>query len=217
MLRTVALTTGLIAALVGCGQESDSAGPNPEAMMNPDSPEMTQAAPEQFKVRVETTAGAFVIDVQRAWAPHGADRFYNLVQAGYYDETRFFRVVPNFIVQWGMHGDPEVGKTWFNARFPDDPVVESNARGTVTFAKTNSPNSRTTQLFININPQGNARLDGMGFAPFGRVIEGMEAVDAINAEYGEQPDQSKIFEQGNEYLQEKFPNLTYIESATVVE
>jgi len=215
MLRTVALTTILVAAVVmGCGQESDSAGPNnTEALMNPDSPEMTETAPEQFRVRMETTAGPIVIEVNRAWAPNGADRFYNLVSAGYYDETRFFRVVPNFIVQWGMHGDPAVGQVWQNARIPDDPVVETNAPGTVTFAKTNAPNSRTTQLFINLT--SNARLDGMGFAPFGRVVEGMESVEAINAEYGEQPQQGRIAAEGNAYLKAKFPNLTYIERAAV--
>lgn len=216
MLRMVALASGLIAAAVmGCGQESDSVGSNTEALMNPDSPEMTQTAPEQFSVKMETTAGDFVIEVQRSWAPHGADRFYNLVKAGFYDETRFFRVVPHFIVQWGMHGDPEIGKVWFNARIPDDPVVQSNDQGTVTFAKTNSPNSRTTQLFINL--RANANLDGMGFAPFGRVIEGMEAVEAINPEYGEQPSQGKIFEQGNAYLERHYPNLTYIKKAAVIE
>ena len=217
MLRTVALTTGLIvAAVMGCGQESGSAGPNPETLMNPDSPEMTQAAPEQFKVQMETTAGTFVIEVQRAWAPHGVDRFYNLVQAGYFDETRFFRVMPNFIVQWGMHGDPKVTEAWYNAQITDDPVLESNVRGTVTFAKTNAPNSRTTQLFINLKDNG-ASLDRTGFAPFGRVVEGMEVVEAINPEYGERPSQGKIFEEGNEYLEKMFPNLTYIQKATVID
>lgn len=216
MLRTVALTTGLIAvAVMGCGQESGSAGPNSETLMNPASPEMTQTAPEQFKVRMETTAGTFVIEVQRDWAPQGADRFYNLIRAGYYDQTRFFRVVPNFIVQWGMHGDPAVTAAWTNARIADDPVVEGNARGTVTFAKTNSPNSRTTQLFINLVDNG--RLDGMGFAPFGRVVEGMEVVEAINPEYGEQPNQGKILKEGNAYLEKSFPNLTYIQQAMVID
>ena len=216
MLHMVALMAGLITAtLVGCGQESGRAGPNPETLMDPNTPEMTQTAPGQFKVRMETTAGTFVIEVLRAWAPHGADRFYNLVQAGYYDETRFFRVVPNFIVQWGMHGDPEVTAAWRSARIADDPVVESNVRGTVTFAKTSAPNSRTTQLFINL--KDNANLDRTGFAPFGRVVEGMEVVDAINPEYGQRPDQDKISEQGNEYLVKAFPNLTYTRKATVVE
>jgi len=215
MLRTVALTTILVAAVVmGCGQESDSAGPNnTEALMNPDSPEMTETAPEQFRVRMETTAGPIVIEVNRAWAPNGADRFYNLVSAGYYDETRFFRVVPNFIVQWGMHGDPAVGQVWQSARIPDDPVVETNAPGTVTFAKTNSPNSRTTQLFINL--VDNVNLDNMGSAPFGHVVQGMDVVDKIHTGYGEGqprgqgPSQARITNEGETYLQQ-FPELTRI-------
>ncbi|MFH1567675.1 MAG: peptidylprolyl isomerase, partial [Gemmatimonadota bacterium] len=124
-------------------------------------------------------------------------------------------VVPNFVVQWGMHGDPEVMKKWIDATIADDPVVETNGRGTVTFAKTNSPNSRSVQLFVNL--RDNPRLDGMGFAPIGRVVEGMEAVEAINPEYGEAPNQGKIFESGNEYLQKQFPNLTYIQRARVAD
>ncbi|MFH1572309.1 MAG: peptidylprolyl isomerase, partial [Gemmatimonadota bacterium] len=139
MSRMIALALALAAAVVGCEDHDGSRQePNGEALMNPQSPEMNQQAPAQYQVRMETSAGPIVIEVHRDWAPHGADRFYNLVRQGYYDECRFFRVVPNFVVQWGMHGDPEVMKKWIDATIADDPVVETNGRGTVTFAKTNS-------------------------------------------------------------------------------
>jgi len=153
--------------------------------------------------------------VERDLAPRGADRFYNLVKNGYYDGQRFFRVVPGFVVQWGMHGDPEVTAVWYNARIPDDPVKGSNVRGTVTFA-TSGANSRTTQLFINLG-DNSGNLDRQGFAPFGRVADGMQAVDAINAEYGQRPDQGKIHANGNTYLEEKFPNLDYIKTARIAD
>ena len=124
-------------------------------------------------------------------------------------------MVRSFVVQWGMHGDPEVMKKWIDATIADDPVVETNGRGTVTFAKTNSPNSRSTQVFINL--RDNPRLDGMGFAPIGKVVEGMETVEAINSEYGEGPQQGKIYERGNEYLTKMYPNLTYIQKAQVAD
>ena len=184
-------------------------------LMNPGSPEMTQQAPDQFRARFETTAGDFVIDVQRELSPNGVDRFYNLVRNGYYNDQRFFRVVPGFIVQWGMHGDPEVTAKWYGAPIQDDPVKSSNAAGTVTFAKTNLPNSRTTQLFINLSD--NASLDRQGFSPFGTVTEGMESVQAINAEYQQKPDQQQIGNRGNKYLNKLFPNLSYITSAYVLE
>src|SRR5207244_6499652 len=128
----------------------------------------------------ETSAGDFVIAVRRDWAPHGADRFYNLVKSGYYDGVRFFRVIPGFMAQFGIHGDPQVSATWRERSIPDDPVRQSNARGMVTFA-TAGPNTRTTQVFINY--RDNAGLDGQGFAPFGQVVEGMEVVDRLFAGY----------------------------------
>ena len=174
-----------------------------------------EQAPESFKVKVETSKGDFTIEVTRKWAPNGADRFYELVKKDFYKETRFFRVVPGFMVQWGINGDPSVQQSWREATFKDDPVTASNQRGYITYAKTGLPDSRSTQLFINFGD--NSFLDNQGFAPFGRVIEGMDVVDKINAEYKERPDQGKIQEKGNEYLKQSFPNLDYIKSIKVLE
>lgn len=165
-----------------------------------------------FLVRVEASTGDFTIEVNREWAPIGANRFYELVKSGYFDECRFFRVVPNFMVQFGMNGDPGIQKDW-DRNIQDDPVTQSNKRGYVTFA-TSGPNSRTTQLFVNF--ADNSFLDSQGFAPFGKVIEGMDHVDAINAEYGEQPDQGSIKGAGNTYLKTQFPRLDYIKKMTLV-
>ena len=171
------------------------------------------AVPETFRVKFETSCGDFVVEVQRKWAPKGADRFHELVTAGYYDECRFFRVVPDFVVQWGMNGDPAVYAKWKDNEITDDPVVQSNLSGFVTFA-TKGETTRTCQLFINT--ADNQRLDDLGFAPFGKVVEGMDVVKKINAEYGQKPNQLLIQEQGNEYLKSKFPNLDYIKKASVV-
>jgi peptidyl-prolyl cis-trans isomerase A (cyclophilin A) len=170
-------------------------------------------APAEYRAMFDTSAGPFVILVHRSWAPNGADRFYNLVKYGFFDDTRFFRVIPNFMVQFGINGDPAVQDPWRNANLPDDPVKQSNKRGTITFAATPGPNSRTTQVFINY--RDNAPLDPQGFAPFGEVVSGMEAVDKINAEYGEQPVQPSIQRQGNAYLK-AFPRLDYVKKATIV-
>ena len=170
-------------------------------------------APDRYQVRFETSAGAFVVDVTRAWAPRGADRLYNLVRQGFFDGTRFFRVVPGFVVQFGLSGDPAVSARWGDAPNADDPVAQSNARGTLTFA-TGGPNTRTTQLFINY--ADNRRLDGMGFAPLGLVVEGMDVVDRIHAGYGEAPDQGLIESRGTEYLASQFPQLDSIARATIV-
>ncbi|MEE2727796.1 MAG: peptidylprolyl isomerase [Candidatus Latescibacterota bacterium] len=211
MLRLIVLSCALLAA-IGCGSDG-GVELNEEALMEPTSDEMKTEAPEQYAVTFETTAGNFVLTVYRDWAPRGADRFYNLVTNGFYNEQRFFRVVPGFVVQWGMSGDPEITKEWANAQFLDDPVKESNTRGRISFAATNRPNSRTTQVFINLGD--NTNLDGMRFAPFGEVTEGMDVVDKINAEYGQQASQGYIAEQGNAYLQEAFPNMDYIKSVRV--
>ncbi len=183
--------------------------------MDPTGEALNEQAPDEFSVRLETSAGPVVIQVTRDWAPIGADRFYNLVRNGFYDGQRFFRVVSNFVVQWGLSGNPALNQVWHRAHISDDPVKQSNARGRITFAKTNQPNTRTTQLFINLGD--NLNLDGMGFAPFGEVVEGMEVVDAINAEYGQQPSQGKIATNGNAYLEENFPNLDYIVKAEIIE
>jgi len=212
LLRVTVLWSWLI-LLTACG--SDGGKVNKEALMEPKSDEMKLEAPKQFVVTFETTAGNFEVTVHRDWAPNGADRFYNLVKNGYYNEQRFFRVVPGFVVQWGMSGDSQLTKEWMGAHILDDPVRESNTRGRITFAATNRPNSRTTQVFINLGD--NSNLDGMRFAPFGEVTNGMEIVDQINAEYGEQPSQGYIVEQGNAYLEENFPNLDHITSLKVDE
>ncbi|HXE43496.1 MAG TPA: peptidylprolyl isomerase [Candidatus Baltobacteraceae bacterium] len=191
--------------------------------MSPDSTDpakLTEKAPETFKVQFDTTKGKVVIEVTRSLAPNGADRFYNLVRSGFFTDAAFFRVVPGFMVQFGMSGDPNIMAKWGGAAIPDDPVKASNARGTITFA-TSGPNSRTTQLFINFG--NNAGLDGQGFSPFGKVIEGMDAVDKLNGEYGDfpqfgghGPDAGHIAAEGNAYLKKEFPNLDYIKSATIL-
>jgi len=180
--------------------------------MNP--AELTETAPETFQARFETSKGEFIVDVTSAWAPNGADRFYNLVKNGFYDGCRFFRVVRDFMVQFGLNADPGVSKVWRAANIPDDKRKESNQRGYITFA-TAGPNTRTTQLFINFG--NNSFLDSQGFTPFGKVSKGMEVVDSINSEYGERPNQGQIQMRGNEYLAEQFPNLDYIKSATIVQ
>ena len=180
-----------------------------------DPAKLTEKAPETFKAQFDTTKGKFTIEVTRSLAPGGADRFYNLVKSGYFTDAAFFRVVPGFMVQFGIHGDPNVSAKWREATIPDDAVKGSNIRGTITFA-TAGPNTRTTQLFINFG--NNAGLDGQGFSPFGKVTEGMDVVDKINSEYGENsPDeQGRIQNEGNAYLKKNFPNLDYIKSATIV-
>ncbi len=223
--RGVAAALGFLAlAAAGCAgerqegeqrvqQAAEAAAPaNP--LLNPNSPEMNQTAPELYRVRFETPKGEFLVEVNRAWAPKGADRFYNLVRHGFYDGARFFRVVPGFVVQFGINGDPQISARWRTARIEDDPVTKSNLRGTITFA-TAGPNSRTTQVFINYSD--NTNLDGQGFAPFGRVVQGMDVVDRINAEYGQSPNQAMIQQQGNAYLEAQFPRLDYIIRATVVQ
>ena len=174
-----------------------------------------EKAPETFKVKIATTKGDMIVAVTRAWSPNGADRFYNLVKIGYYDDTAFFRIVNGFMAQIGIHGDPAVNAKWRPATIPDDPSAgQSNKPGYVTFAKTGMPNSRTTQIFINFGD--NAGLDGQGFTPFGRVVDGTPVLGALNLEYGESPDQGMIQAQGNAYLKANFPRLDYIKSARIV-
>ena len=178
------------------------------------APAPTVTAPAEFKVRLETSKGPIVIQLHRDWAPNGVDRFYQLVEEGYFKDVRFFRIVPNFIVQFGMHGDPATNAKWTSQQLMDDPVKQTNKRGTVTFAQTSMPNSRTTQLFINLGD--NAGLDQQRFAPLGEVVEGMSVVDRLFSGYGEQPDQGEITARGNAYLTASFPKLDYIRTATVV-
>lgn len=180
----------------------------------------TAKAPDLFKAKFTTTKGDFVIEVHRDWSPNGADRFYNLVQMGFYDDTRFFRAVDGFMVQWGISGDPQVSTRWMNASIPADPVKQSNTRGMVTFAQRDA-NTRTTQVFINYI-DGNSRLDGMGFPPFGKVVSGMDIVDSLYKGYGEGapggngPSQQSIQITGNAYLDANFPKLDGVKHAEIV-
>jgi peptidyl-prolyl cis-trans isomerase A (cyclophilin A) len=178
----------------------------------------TEKAPELYKARFSTSKGDFIVEVHREWAPLGADRFYNLVKGGFYDNVRFFRVVSGFMAQFGIHGDPGIAKQWSDANIQDDPGKQSNGRGFVTFA-TAGPNTRTTQVFLNL--VDNNRLDSMGFAPFGRVTAGMEVVDQLYAGYGEGaprgkgPFQGKIQAEGNAYLERDFPQMDFVKKATI--
>lgn len=169
-------------------------------------------APATYQVRFKTSAGTFVVEITRAWAPLGADRLYTLVRQGFFDGTRFFRVVPGFVVQFGLSRSAAVSAQWHAAVIPDDPVTQHNVRGTVTFA-TAGPHSRTTQIFVNYGD--NTRLDAMGFAPIGRVVQGMEVVDRLYAGYGERPDQGAIEAMGNSYLASRYPKLDSIARATI--
>ncbi len=181
------------------------------ALLHPS--QLTAKAPEDYDVKFTTTKGDFVVHVTRSWAPLGADRFYNLVKHGFFTDAAFFRVVPGFIIQFGISANPAVARVWQNANIKDDPVKQSNKPGTLTFA-TAGPNTRTTQLFINFGD--NKFLDGQGFAPFGSVTSGMEVVQSLYSGYGEKPDQGLIQSQGKAYLDKNFPNLDSIKSATIV-
>jgi peptidyl-prolyl cis-trans isomerase A (cyclophilin A) len=214
-MRLTAIPLAMVALFfaIGTGFAADQGGAksNTENLMNPAL--LKETAPAKFQVKFETSKGEFIVEVTRAWAPNGADRFYNLVKNGYYNDCRFFRVVENFMVQFGINGDPKLNGVWKSARINDDPVKQINARGFITFA-TAGPNTRTTQLFINF--RDNSPLDNQGFAPFGAVTKGMAVVDAINSKFGEKPDQSRIQAEGNAYLEKAFPGLDYIKSATIV-
>lgn len=192
-------------------KEAPSKASGGVSLTDPDT--VSFVAPDEFTVKMTLTTGEVLIDVKRDWSPKGADRFYSLVKAGFYDDLGIFRVVPGFVIQFGLHGDPAVNKAWRDARIPDDPVTESNKRGTLTFA-TSGPNTRTTQLFINLGD--NANLDRMGFSPFGEVRD-MGPVDKVTSEYGQTPNQGRITMQGNAYLKEAFPNLDYVVKTEIVE
>jgi peptidyl-prolyl cis-trans isomerase A (cyclophilin A) len=178
---------------------------------HPANTTVTEEPREVFRVKIMTSAGAFVIEAHRDWAPHGVDRFHELVQAGYFDDSRFFRVVPGFIAQFGIAGDPKVASAWRSRTIPDDPVVQSNQRGFLSYAMT-GPDTRSTQIFINL--ADNSRLDAQGFAPIGQVVEGMEVVEKLYSGYGENSGggmragrQQKMFEEGNAWLDREFPKL----------
>jgi peptidyl-prolyl cis-trans isomerase A (cyclophilin A) len=213
----IALAIAALPAVAWQGDTKPAAKTDPkvkDALKDP--AKLKEKAPDTFRAKFETTKGEFVVEVTRAWSPNGADRFYNLVKSGFFDNVKFFRVVPNFVVQFGIHGDPDLAMKWLQSNIDDDKVVESNKRGFLTFAKSGAPNSRSTQLFINL--QDNARLDEMGFSPFGKVVKGMEVVDKLYNGYGEQITrlQGEIASQGNAYLEKEWPKLDGIKKATIV-
>ena len=190
--------------------QTSPAGSRP-SLLNPAT--LKAQAPDTYEIKFTTTKGDFVVQVTRAWSPLGADRFYNLVKNGFYNGAAFFRIVPGFVVQFGLSPDPAVSKAWRQARIADDSVSQSNRRGYLSFA-TAGPGTRTTQVFINL--VDNAPLDSMGFSPFGQVIEGMDLIDKLNTEYGEQPDQGRIEAEGRSYLEKSFPRLDIIKSAVIL-
>jgi len=183
-----------------------------------DPASLNEQAPAVYKAKFDTSKGSFVIEVHRDWAPNGADRFYNLVKNGFYNDARFFRVIDGFMVQFGINGDPKISAVWRDANIKDDAVKQSNTVGTVTFA-TAGPNTRTTQVFINFGD--NAGLDGQGFSPFGKVVSGMDVVDSLFGGYGEGspqghgPNQGIVQSLGNAYLGKAFPKLDFIQKATI--
>jgi len=189
-------------------------------LLQPKSASLTQTAPASFRVKFQTSQGDFVVEAQRAWAPLGVDRFYNLVKNGFYDGACFFRVISGFMAQFGIHGDPKVSAAWRPERIQDDPVKQSNKRGYISYAMA-GPNTRTTQLFINYTD--NSKLDQMGFAPIARVVEGMDVVDRLHAGYGEGapqgkgPEQGRLQMEGSAYLTKDFPQLDCIKKATIIE
>ena len=220
LLSALALCTALLPCTLLPGQATSTrpktAASRPSAATRPSllrPASLSAKAPAEFKVSFSTTCGDFVVQVHRDWAPLGADRFYNLVRNGFFTNASFFRVIPNFVAQFGLSANPAVSKAWRDARIQDDPVKQSNKRGTLVFAMA-GPNTRTTQFFINF--RDNARLDGMGFAPFGEVVQGIENVDKIYPGYGEQPQQDLITEQGDAYLAKNFRELDKIKLARVV-
>ena len=211
----VAAAVALAAASIALGQAATNA-----ALKNPAA--LKEMAPAQFKVNFDTSAGVFEVEVHRDWAPNGADRFYDLVKNGFFDNARFFRVISGFMMQFGINGDPAVNSVWREARIPRDPVKEGNKRGNITFAMQggpSGPDTRTTQVFINF--RDNSNLDPIGFAAFGRVTKGMDVVDKIYSGYGEGapsgagPEQGRVQAEGNAYLTKDFPKLDYIKKASI--
>ncbi|MGH7950624.1 MAG: peptidylprolyl isomerase [Limisphaerales bacterium] len=208
--------------LFSCKAVSHSQSVSAALLLHPDAPEMNRRAPNLFDVRLETSKGVIVIEVHRDWSPHGADRFYNLVRAGYYNHSYFFRVIQGRWAQFGINGDPKISNVWRSQTIPDDPRVISNTRGTIAFAFA-VPNGRATQVFINLK-DNSATHDPESFVPFGKIIEGMNVADLLNSEYGENAGsgirsgkQGPLFEKGNAYLERNFPRLDYIIHANIRE
>jgi peptidyl-prolyl cis-trans isomerase A (cyclophilin A) len=202
-MRRVVWLVIILLAIAACGEKRAAVVQSAPVGPTPDS----------FRVAFETTRGRFVIEARRAWAPKGVDRFYQLVSSSVLDDDAFFRVVPNFVVQFGAPGNPKINAHWDSLRIADDPPVERNLRGTLAFA-TEGPNTRTSQMFINL--ADNTFLDRMGFVPFARVVEGMSVVDSIYAGYREKPEYHLIATLGNDYLRRMFPKLDYITTARVI-
>ena len=213
--RTLAVATFALAAFaVPVAVHAQAAAPLSPAAKLRNPALLKEQAPATYKAKFDTSAGVFVIEVHRDWAPLGADRFYNLVKNGFYDDVRFFRVLDGFMAQFGMSGNPGLSAAWRTQQLKDDPVKQSNKRGYVTFAHA-GPNTRTTQVFINF--QDNANLDSQGFPPFGQVVQGMEVVDKLYSGYGRNnvPDQGRITTEGNAYLTKAYPKLDYVKKATI--
>jgi peptidyl-prolyl cis-trans isomerase A (cyclophilin A) len=204
--------SALLLTLVGCSSERSAETKAPEPTAKKEEAPTASKIPATFKVKFDTTKGPFIVEVTREWAPIGAERFYELVQDKYFDDCGFFRVVPNFVVQFGLAADPAKTKKW-DTRINDDPVIRTNRTGTLVFA-TAGPNTRTTQLFINL--RSNQSLDSDGFAPFGAIVKGMNVVESLYKGYGERPDQGAIQMQGNAYLKANFPNLDYVKTARIM-
>ncbi len=213
-MRKRLMVLGVLAVTATALVSAQTAAEKAAKLRNPAA--MTEKAPETFKAKFDTSKGPFVVEVHRDWAPIGADRFYNLVKNGFFDDQRFFRVISNFMVQWGISGTPSVTAIWARQQLKDDPVKQSNKRGYISYANTGQPNSRGTQMFINF--KDNAFLDGQRFAPFGQVVEGMdEVVDKLYAGYeGKAQEQFiQIMNQGNPFLAKQFPKLDYVKTATI--
>ena len=210
----IALAAAALAAQTATPKPAAPKPAAPNRLLNPAA--LTAKAPETFKVKFDTTKGVIMLDVHRDWAPKGADRFYNMVRNGFFSVARFFRVIPNFMAQFGINGDPAVNAAWEKVRLMDDPPnMQHNVRGFLTYGTTGQPNSRGTQLFINY--KDNSYLDKDGFVPIGQVAEGMEVADMLNSEYGSAPQnaQGRITVEGNKFLQASFPKLDYIKTATI--
>ena len=203
----------VVAAIVLLSSAPGARRQTPPSLLDPSK--LTATAPESFNAVFDTSVGMFVVRVTRAWAPLGADRFFNLVSAGFYNGNRFFRVVPKFMAQFGIHGDPAVSAAWKDAMLPAERSKVSNTRGRITFAQGQLASSRTTQVFISLGT--NSRLDIDNFAPFGEVITSMLIVERIYSEYGEGVDQGLIVSGGNAFLAQVLPRLSYIKTVTISE
>jgi peptidyl-prolyl cis-trans isomerase A (cyclophilin A) len=214
MRKQIFMATAAMAVLLlgGCSSSHQTAS-NESTPSNASKVPQAAPAPDRFTVNLDTSKGPVEIEVYREWAPIGVDHFYQLVKAGFYDGARFFRIVPGFIVQFGIAADPQMTAKW-NSPIQDDPVRQHNVRGTLTYAQTSAPNSRSTQMFINLGDNTKS-LDPQHFAPIGLVVKGMDHIDALYPGYGESPDQQMITTQGNTYLQAQFPQLDFVKKASI--